>query len=145
MTSTRGQQKAPVMSTNSSEGNNQISNDQQGTGYTLNSINPLDEMTTVSSCDAADARDAQSWFDANPNTGEVLVQDVIRDNRPGVWKRIFDGLSSRHSPVIDYSGHTVATEAGFRVEPESLLMLSVCSGDESRDIDRARYFVNVGV
>lgn len=43
---------------------------------------------------------------------------------------------------LDHSGHTVATSDGFVVQPDSLLMASLCNGDEARHIDRSRYLVN---
>ena len=51
----------------------------------------------------------------------------------------------------DYRGFVPAvveimTAAGFVVKPDSLLLKSLCNGDEARNVDRSRfYIVNAGV
>ena len=40
----------------------------------------------------------------------------------------------------------IMTAAGFVVKPDDLLMMSLVNGDESRSVDRSRfYIVNAGV
>ena len=87
-----------------------------------------------------DAIDAQIWFDTHPDPDSELVGEIMRDNPIAVTLRIMERLTTA-PPVIDYSGHTVATSAGFVVQPESILMQSLVNGDEARYIDRARYIV----
>ena len=88
-----------------------------------------------------DEIDAQIWLDNHPDPDSELVSEIMRDNPIAVTLRIMERLTTA-SPVIDYSGHTVATSAGFVVQPDSLLMASLCNGDEARNLDRARYRVN---
>ena len=90
-----------------------------------------------------DAIDAQAWLEAHPNPREELVVDVMRNNSFPVAMLIFKLVES--APVIDYSGHTVANSAGYVIDPESILMQSIVNADESRSLDRSRFFVNVGV
>ena len=89
------------------------------------------------------ALDAQAWFDAHPNPWGELVADVMRNNPLPVTMLILSRLAS--VPVIDHSGHTVATAAGHVIDPESIVMQSLCNADEARYVDRARFFVNAEV
>ena len=87
-----------------------------------------------------DAIDAQEWFDTHPNPGSEPVATVMRTCGPAVCQIIVARMSA--PPVTDYSGHNVATSAGFVVHPESILMQSLVNGDEARSVDRSRYLVN---
>ena len=90
-----------------------------------------------------DALDAQAWFDSHPNPWGELVADVMRNNPLPVTMLILSRLDS--APVIDCSGHTVATAAGHVIDPESIVMQSLVNGDEARSVDRSRFFVNAAV
>ena len=90
-----------------------------------------------------DEIDAQEWLDTHPDPDSELVGEIMRDNPIAVTLRIMERLTTA-PPVIDYSGHTVANSAGYVIDPESILMQSIVNADESRSLDRSRFFVNVG-
>jgi hypothetical protein len=89
-----------------------------------------------------DALEAQAWFDAHPDALGETVASVMMACSPAVVQLIVTQIAS--APVLDYSGHTVANAAGYVIDTESIVMQSICNGDEARNIQRARFFVNVG-
>ena len=82
--------------------------------------------------------DAEAWLDAHPHWADEPVSAVIR---AGFSARDLDGLFDRLRPAPA----TVATAAGFIVQPDSLLMKSLCNADNGSSVDRGRYLVNAGV
>ena len=99
---------------------------------------------------AKDEADAQAWFDARPRPERVLVSSVLHDNREAVWTMIFERFDEMNNIACAKRAEkrrntTVANSAGYVIDPDSILMRSICNGDNAADFgQRARYFVNVG-
>ncbi|TFC78160.1 hypothetical protein E3O45_05975 [Cryobacterium sp. TMS1-20-1] len=107
-------------------------------------------MTTETDQRAIDEAEAQAWFDARPNIEHEKVSSVVRGNREPVWTIIFDRFFEMHKIAQETRAElrrnaTVATAAGFVVQPDSLLMKSLANGDGANDIERGRFMISTGV
>lgn len=133
-----------------------IKTEQQGKASIVNQVTSVPTTTdknwnghTDAAQHAIDEAEAQAWFDARPNIQYETVSSVVRGNREPVWTIIFDRFFEMHKIAQAKRAEkrrnaTVATAAGFIVEPDSLLMKSLANGDNAHEIERGRFIVTVG-